>query len=356
MNEIHKVEILSVKSLEDSISINLRKRDYERVSELCYALLTDFVDSLSDISVLSKLYLAEIKLDENGNRISDLKSFFENLILYNPEKESLIKTSFYLIQKCKVSLGLYESAMGGFQEIVNQNPYNYEGLIASWDYAATSLLENSGGSGGYKSHGFDEDSFTDDPTDKYDKNKFTNDNRKNIRKNIQTSFRSGFVRETERVKDLEKKIIDGKANRKEINELKTKNILKEVIKVKNPNSSFQHVSDVNSDINKVFGSVINKNEKDKIELLIPEEYSLSQNYPNPFNPVTRIKFSLPKESSVKLTVYDILGREVKKLVNEKLSVGRYEYEFNGSSFASGVYFYTLETDRFVKTKRMVLIK
>ena len=133
-------------NLSDSVSINLRKRDYERVSDLCYQLLTDHIDSLKDVSIILKLYLAELRLDSSGNRITNFKSFLEALILNNPEKVTLVKQSYYVIQKCKVSLGMYESAMTGFQEIVNQNPYSYEGLIAGWDYSATSLL--SGGQGG----------------------------------------------------------------------------------------------------------------------------------------------------------------------------------------------------------------
>ncbi|KXK02329.1 MAG: choice-of-anchor D domain-containing protein [Ignavibacteriaceae bacterium] len=92
------------------------------------------------------------------------------------------------------------------------------------------------------------------------------------------------------------------------------------------------------------------------EVIIPDEFSLSQNFPNPFNPFTKISFSLPVESNVKLVVFDALGREMVKLVNQKLQAGAYDYEFNGTNFASGVYFYRIEADDFVQTKRMVLLK
>ena len=90
--------------------------------------------------------------------------------------------------------------------------------------------------------------------------------------------------------------------------------------------------------------------------VIPEKYSLYQNYPNPFNPSTLIKFDIPKNALVKLKVYDILGREVTKLVNTDLLAGSYESSFNGSNFASGVYFYTLEAGDFKQTKKMLLVK
>ena len=88
----------------------------------------------------------------------------------------------------------------------------------------------------------------------------------------------------------------------------------------------------------------------------PSIFSLSQNYPNPFNPSTKIKFDIPKGSLVKLKVYDILGREVAVLVNEKLTAGIYEYDWNASALPSGVYFYRLEAGDFIETKRMVLVK
>ncbi len=88
----------------------------------------------------------------------------------------------------------------------------------------------------------------------------------------------------------------------------------------------------------------------------PSKYSLSQNYPNPFNPITNVKFSIVNTGEVKLTVYDIVGREVQTLVNERLQPGTYEASFDGSTLNSGVYFYKLITDGFKETKRMILIK
>ncbi|MCX6157570.1 MAG: T9SS type A sorting domain-containing protein [Ignavibacteriota bacterium] len=87
-----------------------------------------------------------------------------------------------------------------------------------------------------------------------------------------------------------------------------------------------------------------------------ESYSLSQNYPNPFNPTTNIKFDVAKFSNVKIIVFDIMGREVQTLVNESVKPGTYETSFDGSSLASGVYFYKLITSGFTETKRMLMIK
>lgn len=89
---------------------------------------------------------------------------------------------------------------------------------------------------------------------------------------------------------------------------------------------------------------------------IPTDYSLYQNYPNPFNPTTTIKFAVPEAANVKLIVYNAVGKEVATLVNKTLDVGYYEYQWNASSTASGVYFYKIMTDNFTSVKKMLLIK
>jgi hypothetical protein len=88
----------------------------------------------------------------------------------------------------------------------------------------------------------------------------------------------------------------------------------------------------------------------------PSKYSLSQNYPNPFNPTTNIKFSIINSGDVKLVVYDIQGREVQTLVDERFQPGTYEAAFDGSSLNNGVYFYKLITGTFTETKKMLMIK
>jgi hypothetical protein len=93
---------------------------------------------------------------------------------------------------------------------------------------------------------------------------------------------------------------------------------------------------------------------------VPNETRLIQNYPNPFNPVTKIDFHLPFDANITLKIYDIRGSEVKSLVNEVKKAGYYYYIFDGSSLASGIYFYRLIAkglDRnIVLTKKMNLVK
>ncbi|NOS84702.1 MAG: T9SS type A sorting domain-containing protein, partial [Ignavibacteria bacterium] len=93
---------------------------------------------------------------------------------------------------------------------------------------------------------------------------------------------------------------------------------------------------------------------------IPKEFKLFQNYPNPFNPNTRIEFQLLKRGNAEIIIYDITGRRIQKLLNEELSAGEYEIDFNASGLSSGTYFYKLIINSgkevFTETKKMVLIK
>ena len=89
---------------------------------------------------------------------------------------------------------------------------------------------------------------------------------------------------------------------------------------------------------------------------IPSGYSLSQNYPNPFNPSTNLEFGISNLEFVSLKIYDVLGKEVATLVNERLAPGRYNYQFSTVNYQlpSGVYFYRLTAGEFTDTKRMML--
>ena len=96
--------------------------------------------------------------------------------------------------------------------------------------------------------------------------------------------------------------------------------------------------------------VTNSNKK------IATEFELNQNYPNPFNPSTTIKYQIPKDGMVSLRIYDIIGQEVKTIVNETQTKGRYEINFDASNLSSGVYFYRLTSGSFTKSRQMLLLK
>ena len=96
---------------------------------------------------------------------------------------------------------------------------------------------------------------------------------------------------------------------------------------------------------------------DVIEVeIVPDQYELSQNYPNPFNPTTTIRFSLPKQTQLKINIYNILGEHVKTIAEGMYETGYYKVTFDASSLPSGTYIYRLESNEFVETRKMLLLK
>ncbi len=102
--------------------------------------------------------------------------------------------------------------------------------------------------------------------------------------------------------------------------------------------------------------IINSSDIHPISNTNVNNFNLYQNYPNPFNPTTKIKFDIPKQSDVKIIIFDGLGREIKNISQSNLTAGSYEYEFNGESLSSGIYYFKLETNDFSKTMKMVMVK
>ncbi|MCC6254452.1 MAG: T9SS type A sorting domain-containing protein, partial [Ignavibacteriaceae bacterium] len=108
----------------------------------------------------------------------------------------------------------------------------------------------------------------------------------------------------------------------------------------------------------------------EVDFSLPIGFSLEQNYPNPFNPTTTIKYSVPnvtlspdksginsvEGSRVQLKIYDVLGNEISTLVNEEKPAGNYEIRFDAAKLSSGVYFYQLKAERFLETKKMILLR
>ena len=89
---------------------------------------------------------------------------------------------------------------------------------------------------------------------------------------------------------------------------------------------------------------------------MPLSFEVFSNYPNPFNPVTKIRFGVPENSLVKISVYDALGKSIETLVNENLSSGSYEVQFDGSKFAAGVYYCRMTSTGFSDVKKLILLK
>ena len=89
---------------------------------------------------------------------------------------------------------------------------------------------------------------------------------------------------------------------------------------------------------------------------IPTEFKIFQNFPNPFNPTTKIRFDIASQTEVNLRIYDVVGKEIKTLVDQIMQPGRYEYLFNADNLPSGVYFYRIETGEFLEINKMIILK
>jgi hypothetical protein len=369
---------ITAKQLYDSICIQMRYRNYSYVKDRCEYMLNAYPDSLESIYAAHKLYLAVSVTDTTTSGRTALKTLYETIILNHPNNTSLVQKCNYLVQKCKVLLHQYSSALAGFQQIINNNPYSYEGLVAHWDYMATSLLiQGMGGGEGQESMTNDELRMTGDNivslnsvqttsepgtglvpgtefrvTSDESGDPFTKEERKQINKTVTQSYEWTKESGQKKIEMLTKLASDG--NKESAKQVKMMKTLEQVVTTQKPKNLFEHINIVKNDLKRVFGS--DNSGKNKTNNIIPNQYSLSQNYPNPFNPETTIKYALPRDVKVLIKIYDILGREVQTLVNEFKKAGYYEIKFNGSNFASGVYFYRIESGDFVVSKKMVLIK
>ena len=105
-----------------------------------------------------------------------------------------------------------------------------------------------------------------------------------------------------------------------------------------------------------YDELVTKNSMKPSLTLLPQEFYLSQNYPNPFNSGTTIKFELPNQSNVTITIYDILGNRVSTIVNGEFEAGEHSVSFLSTALASGIYFYQLKAGEFIQTKKMLMIK
>ena len=208
-------------------------------------------------------------------------------------------------------------------------------------------------------------SYRDNPNDVYDSRKFSTDDRKTLNENLSKSFSNQVNKQTSEIKSLEEKLTRNEASNSEKKKHQEMRTLKEVVKARKPETVANHVSMISDDLSRIMKSTGSEVSDKYEENILPTEFSLHQNFPNPFNPATKISFDLPQDSKVNLVVYDLLGREVTRLLNNEFKVaGNYTYDFNAASLSSGVYFYRLvvsssnpiNAGNYSETKRMVLLK
>jgi len=366
-----------LQTLSKNFSTNIIKRNYDSAIIQGTELLLNYSDSIYAPEIITELYLACTSFDSVGLKVQSLKTFYEQLIINHSQNISIVGPANYYLQKCKVFLKQYESALVGFEDIIQQNPYSFDGLLASWDYAATVLLiDTTIGSGGMSSKDELNELFSSSHEldylidslrikriqkyDTYDKSVFSSSDRRELIKKTGNVLIDERNKQINKVNDLQKEVSksNGKKDTKAKQELLEFRTLNEVVKVKKPRNVVEYTKIISDDMDKIFKRNLSGENKEANS--IPTTFNLYQNYPNPFNPVTKIAYDIPRDAKVKLVIYDILGREVKMLVNNEFkTAGKYITEFNGSYLASGVYFARIlvnDGKEFVAVKKMVLVK
>ena len=122
------------------------------------------------------------------------------------------------------------------------------------------------------------------------------------------------------------------------------------------NTNFHELFSQNINSQGILGEVLTTSVKDDDPSTIPQNFRLFQNYPNPFNPVTTIEFQIPQAQNVKISIYNLLGQEIERLVDRSMPAGFYSVIWNAADFSSGIYMYTIQAGRFSDKKRLTLIK
>ncbi len=308
------------------------------------------------------------------NLYSDLRIFLNDKIQSGNYNSEFIDIAFYLENMCKVNMENYNDALTGFEFIAMFHPDAEMRLLASWDYdEVQDLMGQSGAQKEVTAKQFRKKVFSEienamknDSTMRVVSRMFKQQNEEIDNTYSNKTTTSKFYNEnTGKIKtdNASKKDNTSKENSKrpKIMQL-SKEVREDLMQRAEDNLRGLRSMNTESKIKKhkedilLIAGLTAATEK-KIETTsLPLSYSLSQNYPNPFNPVTKINYELPGDGKVKLMIYDILGREIRTLVNEVKQAGKYTVEFNGSNFASGVYFYRIEAGKFTEVKRMVLIK
>jgi len=340
---------------------------YPNAIENYKQLINNKPESSYLINALYDLYTCYEELDTSvlqSNRdilYGNLKTYLESKITSGNYTEEFEDNAFQIIVMCETNMSNIELAIEDYEFLSLYHPQPEIRLLASWDYIELEALNGQGGSiKEFKS----EDEMTKyiDIISKKIEKKFKGDPIRNrlmkTYKKVNDEYSSkeeNLNNELSRAGNAGKeKIMTQKSeldNRKEMNRTASTNLI-----------TLRGMSDKQkeerrfNDLMTISGMKNTGTVKSEINNITPEKYELSQNYPNPFNQSTIFKFQCSISGVVKIKVFDLLGREVKTLVNEYKPAGSYIVSFDASSLSSGVYFYRLDVNGFSDVKRMILIK
>ncbi|MCX6159578.1 MAG: T9SS type A sorting domain-containing protein [Ignavibacteriae bacterium] len=308
-------------------------------------------------SAVFNLYECYVRSDTNRTQsfrnviFGNLKNYLEDKIQQYENNDEFVSVAFDFVLKCKVKIKSYPMALDGYEFIAGNSSSETERLMASLSYIDVEGLIQGGNGGGAKENknAFKAIGNINKQENKtpikdillkvYSKAKETKKQKENLdlqKSNDISKTRADIDRKHSFEKSIENRALNNISISGSLNaEQRRERIRKDLLLLAQKETDNKTIKEINS---------------------LPINYSLSQNYPNPFNPATKINFAIPKQGFVTLKIYDIIGREIKTLVNEVKQAGYYTVDFNGSSLASGVYFYRIQSGDFVTVKRMVLVK
>ncbi|MBZ0201554.1 MAG: T9SS type A sorting domain-containing protein [Ignavibacteria bacterium] len=329
--------IASDKTLFYEAIMKRNQKDFAGAILKCKQLINDHDSSNYFLMSLSELYLNYLESDtiENQNITSglfnNLKTYLEQKINQYQLNSQLVDKAYKYVLMCIVKTVNYTDAIAGYENIMNNHPDPIARLNASWDRSAVVLTMGQGGGLG--------------------KGNSVWQNEKKLKRLLDKNPVHKIVKDV--FKRSNEDNFENSKNVKYSNDEKIE--LKRRIEKFNPSNYLELQNKLSTDLK--FLNVLNSNKISgkPFNGVTPKKYNLYQNYPNPFNPVTSIKYDIPKDNFVNIRIYDLLGREVFSS-GEFKKAGSYEVKFDGTNFASGMYFYSLESGSFRETKKMVLIK
>ena len=315
------------------------QKDYSEAISNSVQLINTYDTSKYLASALDELYLCYQASDTSNNQntttvlFGQLKTYLVQKISDYQDLTNFVEKAYNYYLMCLVKQRAFTEAIAGYENIMNYNPDPLRRLTASWDRAAVVLLMNSGGGAPNIVSKLE-----------YPEAKFQNKDPHKLVKDV-------FLKKQKEESDNE-----GKARKNEKYTKDDKAELQSRTVKFNPSTKKEFKEKIASDMMMVLGIQSKASIKTgQNNISIPKVFKLYQNYPNPFNPETMIKYDLPKDGLVSIKVYDLLGKVVFSKTEYKLA-GTYDFSFNGSSYASGLYFYRIEAGTFVDSKKMVLIK
>jgi hypothetical protein len=331
---------------------NKKLKNYSNAILIFKNLIDNYSNSKYLENSIYNLYECYTRCDTNHNQnwrhviFGDLKNYFENKIQQYDTIETFVNLSFDFYIRCEIMKKEYQLALDGYEFIVENSPSATERLMASINYIdVEGLLQGSGG--GQKDKY--EDELSSDRNGKpikdillasYKSTKKSNEKRE--KSDLQNSLDVAQTKDLQQKKHKQEKVLENRA-------VENISISSGLTKKERRERIQKDLMLLNQRL-ETSEKIVKKNNSEAMK------YELSQNYPNPFNPITNIKYQIQKTGLVTLKIYDITGREIRTLVNEIKNPGSYIVSFNGTEFASGVYFYRIQSGDFVQVKKMVLIK